>query len=294
MENCSHPERRTTTIGLETDGEESKGHAPARSELQGLRIEIVDGFSMPGFCGRYFMWPEEYWLLSKYIDLTDGAYLEIGSMCGIIAMSFAERYPHRRFLCVDKFSTGSATAAGEKEMFTRNLEEHGFTNVSLIEGDSLAVVPTLSENFDLILVDANHAYDYVLGDALNSWRLLSPGGFIAFHDYGYVEETTNAVEEFLRQSAGVFVESASSLAVVQKSGGRQDDPSRPLRAGLRNHMLNPLRTVELELNAAKRKLGAAEDEVHRLRQVEAEWQAVQNSTAWRMLGRLRRFRRQLS
>ena len=294
MENCSHPERNNSLIGLGSDREESKGHAPARSELQGLRIEIVDGFSMPGFQGRYFMWPEEYWLLSKYVDLTDGAYLEIGSMCGIIAMSFAERYPHRRFVCVDKFSAGSATAAGEKEMFTKNLLDHGFTNVSLIEGDSSAVVPTLSENFDLILVDANHAYDYVLRDALNSWRLLSSGGFIAFHDYGYVEETTSAVEEFLRQSAGVFVESASSLAVVQKSGGRQDNSSRPLRAGLRNHMLNPLRTVELELNAAKRELGAAQDEVHRLGQVEAEWNAVQNSTVWRMLGRLRGFRHQLS
>ena len=291
MENCSHPERHSSQTGLETETKEIKGHAPGRSELQGLRIEIVDGFSMPGFCGRYFMWPEEYWLLSKYIDLTDGAYLEIGSMCGIIAMSFAERYPHRRFLCVDKFSTGSATAAGEKETFTKNLEEHGFTNVSLVEGDSLAVVPTLSERFDLILIDANHAYDYVLGDALNSWRLLSPGGFIAFHDYGYVDDTTRAVEEFLRQSSGVFVESASSLAVVQKDGGRQDDSSRPLRAGLRNYMLNPLRTAEVELNAAKRNLEAAEHELNRLRQVEAEWNAVQNSTAWRMLNRLRRFRR---
>ena len=291
MENCSHPERHTSPIGLESDAEEGKSHAPARSELQGLRIEIVDGFSMPGFHGRYFMWPEEYWLLSKYVDLTDGAYLEIGSMCGIIAMSFAERYPHRRFVCIDKFSAGSATAAGEKEMFTKNLEEHGFTNVSLIEGDSLEVVPTLSESFDLILVDANHAYDYVLGDALNSWRLLSPGGFIAFHDYGYVEETTRAVEEFLRQSSGVFVESASSLAVVQKTGGRQDDSSRPLRAGFRNHMLNLLRTAELELKTAKRELGAAEDELDRLRQIEAEWKAVENSTTWRMLNRLRRFRR---
>ena len=291
MENCSHPERHSSQTGLETETKGSKGHPPARSELQGLRIEIVDGFTMPGFHGRYFMWPEEYWLLSKYVDLTSGDYLEIGSMCGIIAMSFAERYPHRRFVCIDKFSAGSATAAGEKETFKKNLEEHEFTNVSLIEGDSLAVVPTLSQTFDLVLVDANHAYDYVLGDALNSWRLLSPGGFIAFHDYGYVEETTRAVEEFLRQSSGVFVESASSLAVVQKSGGRQDDSSRPLRAGLRNYLLNPLRTAELD--AAKRDLEAADHELNRLRHVEAEWNAVQNSTAWRMLNRLRRFRRWL-
>ena len=105
VENCSPPETHSSLTGSARDAEEGKGHTPARSELQGLRIEIVDGFSMPGFHGRYFMWPEEYWLLSKYVDLTDGAYLEIGSMCGIIAMSFAERYPHRRFVCIDKFST---------------------------------------------------------------------------------------------------------------------------------------------------------------------------------------------
>src|SRR5256885_11874330 len=102
-------------------------------------------------------------------------------------MRIAERYPHRQIVCVYKFSAGSATAAGEKEMFTKNLEEHGFTNVSLIEGDSLEVVPMLSESFDLILVDANHAYDYVLGDALNSWRLLSPGGLSAIPDFRYLE-----------------------------------------------------------------------------------------------------------
>ena len=56
-------------------------------------------------------------------------------------------------------------------------------------------------------------------------------------------------------------------------------------------MLNPLRTAELELKTAKRELGAAEDELHRLRQIEAEWKAVENSTTWRMLNRLRRFRR---
>ena len=81
MENCPHPERHTSPIGLESDAEEGKSHAPARSELQGLRIEIVDGFSMPGFHGRYFMWPEEYWLLSKYVDLTDGALIWRSAPC---------------------------------------------------------------------------------------------------------------------------------------------------------------------------------------------------------------------
>ena len=68
------------------------------SSLQLSRLEISDGFVVPGFEGRFFMWPEERGLLSKYVDMTQGACLEVGSMCGIIAMSFAEKYPHRRFV----------------------------------------------------------------------------------------------------------------------------------------------------------------------------------------------------
>ncbi len=36
MENCSHPERHTSPIGLESYAEEGKSHAPARSELTAL------------------------------------------------------------------------------------------------------------------------------------------------------------------------------------------------------------------------------------------------------------------
>lgn len=232
---------------------------------------------MPGFQGRYYMWPEEYWLLSKYVDLTQGGYLEIGSMCGIIAMSLAERYPSRRFVCVDKFAAGHATAAGEKEMFLRNLQEHALKNVTLVEGDSLAVVPTLAQQFEIVLIDANHAYDYVLGDALNSWRLLLPGGFLAFHDYGYVEETTRAVNDFLAQAGGRFLESASSLAIVQKPYVDGADHGPDVRAGLHRYMRSQLARV-------------SEEKV----QLEAAWRAVENSAGWRILNGWRKLRDRLA
>lgn len=282
------------------------------SETQLRRVEIIDGFVMPGFKGRFFMWPEEYWLLSKYVDLTEGDYLEIGSMCGIIAMSFAEKYPQRQFVCVDKFSVGHSTAAGEKETFLQNQREHELRNVTLLEGDSLSVVPELSQGFDIIFVDANHAYDYVLGDAINSWQLLSPGGFMVFHDYTYVEETTRAVDEFLMQTGGCFLESASSLAVVQKPGGRQNDPAYPLRAGLRNHMQGKWESDKKSWEAGLMKLefdnkelhdemarlndvaGRREQELARLngekQQLEAALRAVENSKGWRLLNIVRQTR----
>jgi tRNA G46 methylase TrmB len=106
------------------------------------RPAITEGFVMSGFSGRYWIWPEEYAVLAKFVQLTQGNYLEIGSMCGIIAMSLAERHPNRNFLCIDAFVSGHGAIAGEKETFLKNLREHNLKNVTLIEGDDLKTVPT--------------------------------------------------------------------------------------------------------------------------------------------------------
>jgi predicted O-methyltransferase YrrM len=254
------------------------------SELERRRLEIIEGFTMPGFRGRYFMWPEEYWLLSKYLDMTHGDYLEIGSMCGIIAMSFAEKYPRRQFVCVDMFSEGHATIAGHRETFLQNLREHNLENVTLVEGDSLEVVPKLSQRFEIAFVDANHAYDYVFGDANNAWRLLLPEGFIAFHDYRFVDETTRAVDEFLKQTGGQFLESTTSLAVVQKQAA-------PIRAGLHDYMQNRYD----DLSAENAKLQTDIDWLLKAHEEKStQLAAVLNSAGWRMLNKWRTLRSALA
>jgi predicted O-methyltransferase YrrM len=282
------------------------------SDLEARRLEITNGFAMPGFKGRYFMWPEEYWLLSKYLDMTRGDYLEIGSMCGIIAMSFAEKNPNRQFVCVDKFCEGHATIAGERETFFQNLKEHRLNNVTLLEGNSLEVVPKISQRFEIAFVDANHAYDYVLADANNSWRLLLPGGFIAFHDYGYVEDTTRAVDEFLKQTGGRFLESTSSLAVVQKQAA-------PIRAGLHRYMSSQNDELRRENATLSENLDKLQSDLDKL-QSDLDWllssiksheesladakrqlevanrqlEAVLNSAGWRMLNKWRQLRNWLA
>jgi precorrin-6B methylase 2 len=264
------------------------------SDLEARRIEITEGFIMPGFKGRYFMWPEEYWLLSKYLDMTRGDYLEIGSMCGIIAMSFAEKYPDRQFVCVDKFFEGHATIAGSRETFLQNLKEHRLKNVTLLEGDSLAIVPKISQKFEIAFVDANHAYDYVLGDANNSWRLVLPGGVIAFHDYGYVEETTRAVDDFLRQTGGRFIESTSSLAIVQKQAGRIRIGRHDYMQSQYDQLLAENAKLQADIDWLLTSIKAREEESARLAEAKRQLEAVMSSASWRMLNQWRKFRNRLA
>jgi FkbM family methyltransferase len=274
---------RTTTVSS-SSGVALRGHSPtARRELwdRSLRARrpaiTDDGFDMPGFAGHYYMWPEEYSLLSKYVDLTQGDYLEIGSMCGIIAISFATRYPQRSFYCIDAFCPGYATIGGNKQAFLENLRNHNLRNVTLLEEDSRTAVPKIGHRFEIALIDANHAYEYVLADALNTWPLLAPGGFMAFHDYGCVEETTSAVEDFLSQTGARLVEVASGLAVVCK-------PSQPAAKEEQPDETTELRS---QIAALERHCATLNQEKSEL---ETMLQAIQGSAGWRLLNSWRRVR----
>jgi len=249
---------------------------------------------MPGFAGHYYMWPEEYWLLSKYVDLTRGDYLEIGSMCGIIAASFARKYPSRKFVCVDYFEAGHGTIAGKRDTFLDNMEQHKLDNVRLIEGNSLQVVPTLEQQFDIAFVDANHAYDYVLADAFNCWKRVTPGGYLAFHDYECVEETTQAVNEFSRQAGAPVVEAVSGIAVLSKplEARKVDDPYTQNR--LLQEELDQLRirlggheAQQAEVSSLKAECGGL---VNKIKMLETTLNSIENSKGWRALNYYRRVR----
>jgi predicted O-methyltransferase YrrM len=256
-------------------------HSPSWPDsLRARRQAITQGFVMPSFAGKYWIWPEEYALLAKYMDLTQGNYLEIGSMCGIIAMSLAEKYPTRQFTCVDAFVSGHGTIAGEKETFLRNLREHNLKNVELIEGDSLGVVPTLSGPFDVVFIDGNHSYEYVFRDALNCWRLLAPNGFIVFHDYGCVEETTQAVNQFLKETSAQAIEKVSSIVVFCNS---PEDTSS-------DDEKNEIERLAHLLDVSEQERRNLVEEKSRL---EVAWRSVENSAGWRVLNSWRRAREKL-
>ena len=250
--------------------------------LKWRRPEIVDGFEMFGFEGRYYMWPEEYELLAKYVSLSSGDYIEVGSMCGIIAVSLAEKHPERTFYCVDNFSAGHATIAGNKDIFLRNVALHEVQNVKLIEGDSQVVLGAVQHTFGIAFIDADHAYDHVMNDAINCWRLLEPGGVLVFHDYDCVPETTLAVDDFSRRFTAPIVEAVSGIAVLRKipEFAKQDNPF-DVR----------LRDLKLALGQKERDLQIKTQECSDLHEQIAKFES---SAGWRILNHWRSLRDRLA
>lgn len=51
-----------------------------------------------------------------------------------------------------------------------------------LDGDSKELVPTLREQFDLVLVDGDHSPAGALADLTNCWGAVESGGQLVFHD----------------------------------------------------------------------------------------------------------------
>lgn len=127
-----------------------------------------------------------------------------------------------------------------------------------------------------------HAYDYVLGDAINCWRLLRTDGVLIFHDYDCVADTTRAVDDFTSRYGAAIVEAVSSLAVVRKvseTGGRQGLIGRELER------------LKLDLREREIQFGGAQLECNTLRE---QIRAIEHSLGWRTLDRWRRLRNWLA
>lgn len=104
-----------------------------------------------------------------------------------------------------------------------------------------------------------------------------------FHDYGCVEETTRAVEDFLSQTGARLVETATCLAVVCK----------PVQPGTSTEEAWPGEIDELreQVDTLQRQLAGLS---RGKREIDTVWQAVQDSAGWRLLNRWRRVREQLA
>ena len=67
--------------------------------------------------------------------------------------------------------------------------DHGQGRVDKRKGDTGVILPELLKegfSFDFCYIDASHAAEDVLRDAVLAWPLIKPGGLIVFDDYGQV------------------------------------------------------------------------------------------------------------
>ena len=116
-------------------------------------------------------------------DLKLSRFLEIGFAHGMTNTILHKFFKFEQIVAVDLINPAIGGAP-----FKANLRRK---NIILIPGDSTSesVVSNVSKfgPYDLILIDANHEYEYVKKDFYNYIKFLAPKGIILMHDISFPE-----------------------------------------------------------------------------------------------------------
>lgn len=137
-------------------------------------------------------------------------YLEIGTFYGANLLSVANSYGlhnDSKLYCIDPWEDYDEYPEYKNEQpsiynaFINNVEKSGHKNKIIVNrGFSNIVIPSLQDDFfDIIYIDGNHEPEYVLEDAVLSFRKLKIGGIMIFDDYGWggPDLTQRGIDGFL-------------------------------------------------------------------------------------------------
>ena len=137
-------------------------------------------------------------------------YLEIGTFYGANLLSVANSYGSHsdsKLYCIDPWVDYAEYPEYKNQQesiyntFIKNVEEAGQQKKIVINrGFSNKVLPTLPDDFfDIIYIDGNHEPEYVLEDAVLSFRKLKKNGIMIFDDYGWggPDLTQKGIDGFL-------------------------------------------------------------------------------------------------
>lgn len=123
-------------------------------------------------------------------------YLEIGTFYGANILSVANTYglhDDSKLYCIDPWEDYDDYPEYKNEQkkiyesFIYNIENSGLKDKIVINrGYSNLEIPKFSDEFfDIIYIDGNHNPEYVLEDAVLSFRKLKKNGIMIFDDYGW-------------------------------------------------------------------------------------------------------------
>lgn len=142
--------------------------------------------------------------------------LEIGSWLGRSTAALAS--VARLVVAVDHHHgppyDGEGSTLGR---FLKNLEQREIKNVLPFLADSAVALPVLGPCFDLAFIDGAHDAVSAMIDGKAAWRVVVPGGWLAFHDYGNHAGVSGAVDELCRFWGVRHQARADSLALIQRT-----------------------------------------------------------------------------
>lgn len=137
-------------------------------------------------------------------------YLEIGTFYGANILSVAKSYglhSDSKLYCIDPWKDyadypeykNMQSTIYEKCM--QNIENSGVKDKIIVNrGYSNNEIPKFQDDFfDIIYIDGNHEPEYILEDAVLSFRKLKKGGIMIFDDYGWggPDLTQRGIDGFL-------------------------------------------------------------------------------------------------
>ena len=137
-------------------------------------------------------------------------YLEIGTFYGANILSVAETYgihPDSKLHCIDpwedydEYPEYKGRQDSIYNTFLKNIKNSGKEDKLIIHRgySNKELLKFEDELFDIIYIDGNHEPEYVLEDAVLSFRKLKKNGIMIFDDYGWggPDLTKRGIDGFL-------------------------------------------------------------------------------------------------
>lgn len=139
--------------------------------------------------------------------------LEIGVFKGESSIKIIEALPNGgQYVGIDIGDYRNAEA--EKAM------QQGGKSIEFIINDSLSELPKLPKaHFDLIFVDGNHTWDYILKEFKIVENLVARGGVIVYHDSIKIDDVAQLVkyaQQFKYKAVTLNTPDGHGLSIIQK------------------------------------------------------------------------------
>ena len=135
-------------------------------------------------------------------------YLEIGAFYGANLISFGESYygKHKdtKLHCIDpwidydEYPEYKGKQDSIYNSFCQNIKKNNMEGKVIVHrGFSNEEIPKLPDNhFDIIYIDGNHEPQFIIEDAVLSFRKLKVNGYLIFDDYGW-QDASFGIDAFL-------------------------------------------------------------------------------------------------
>ena len=161
-----------------------------KSRYKDIKKNFENFIETKNFSEKWFM--NNFEVIHHYLPkdtTTNFSYLEIGSYEGLSALNILFNYKNAKVTVIDLWGESNINSESIivnfneiEEKFNKNLKGFKYTK---IKNDSVIALREILKKdifFDRIYIDGSHNGEDILSDAIESYKMLNPGGILIFDD----------------------------------------------------------------------------------------------------------------